>query len=863
MATNSETFENIKIPYPSEGVIRTSAIDDTLTPENSVQIGVNVNFDRIGAIQTRKGLTQYAPQLSGQIKNFGTLNNTEIPSGFQRLIKLPMSDAFDSNTATYISASKIDDTHYILFWADVGGLGQTQVVEVDLATGEITTQGSPFEFDSTAGENNKTLQLDSTHFLNIWTGTGQDGHAQIFTVDINTWAVTDEGSPFVFEAGLAEELSMSQVDSNHFLVFWTTTTIGRAQILKVDLGTFAVTAEGSPLQFSATTVIDNSCSSLNDGNHFINFWTDGPTNDGFVQVFNVNTGTWAVTAIGSPLEFDTDNGRFNSCASLGDGQHFINFWQGTDFDGFSQVFEVNLSTFAVTSLLTPIEFDTESNITNSCVSMGDGQHFVNFWRSTSNLGKGQIFEVNLTTFAVTASGIPEGFSTTSVIAYNSAVFVSSSQVINFWQKSDNSGVGSVFNLYGVPIFHDILYAQQGDADVLNLESGVWTSRRTGLRNIQKARFTQYLNRIWMVNGNALTGNPVQTSDGGNFDNTLVPDSFPPGDFIQAGFEGRVWVVDKLYDIVYFTDIVQFTPPNTYTLTYDPETNFIKNFSPQNGQTITGLITTPRALLLFKEDSIYRIYGATSVDAYPAYNVGTYSQESIIETKDGIYFHHSSGFYKFAYDSQPVEISRRIIDFIQAIPRSNYGEIKGIYDGFDAVEWAVGAVTVEGVTYTNCVLRYTISTQIWTIYDYPSNYITAFIYFDDGTNLNMIMGTDVGKVLKMDDGYTDLGQSIYFETIDRWRSFTEMYAKIKSINGINIYTENAGGVKLQYQNQDAGPNQWEDIGTITEEKNTLFSNVETDDFNVIRTRLTGNTKGVPIVFHGIELLKVDDKGFSQN
>jgi hypothetical protein len=367
----------------------------------------------------------------------------------------------------------------------------------------------------------------------------------------------------------------------------------------------------------------------------------------------------------------------------------------------------------------------------------------------------------------------------------------------------------------------------------------------------------------MVNGNASIGDPVATSNGGPFGQDLVPEGFPEGDFIQAGFEGRVWVADKLYDVVYFTDIVQFTPPDTYTLSYDPDINFIKNFSPQNGQTITALATTPRALLLFKQDSIYRIYGSTSADAYPAYNVGTYSQESIIQTKDGIYFHHSSGFYKFSYDSQPIEISRRIIDFIQAIPRSNYENIVGIYDGFDSVEWAIGAVTVEGVTFTNCVCRYTISTQVWTIYDYPGNYITAMIQYDDLTDLNMIMGTDEGKVCKMDDGLDDLGAGIYFEIIDRWRTYSDVYAKAQAIDGINVYNENAGGTKIQYQTQKASTNVWEDLGTIDENASALLPNASTEDFNAARLRINGVTKGTPAVFHGIELLEVQIKGYDKN
>jgi hypothetical protein len=404
-----------------------------------------------------------------------------------------------------------------------------------------------------------------------------------------------------------------------------------------------------------------------------------------------------------------------------------------------------------------------------------------------------------------------------------------------------------------------LYAQFGTT-IQNWDGVVWATKRTTTVTT-KARFSQWLNKLYMVNGT----DPLQCSDGGNFAATagFVPATvMPVGDYISVGFEGRIWIANQASDAVYYSDIVQFTPPSTYSITYTA-TNFLKNFSPQDGESITGLFRVPRALLVFKQNHIYRIYSASNVDPFPAYNVGTYSQESIVQVKDGIYFHHSSGFYKFNYDGQPTEISRRIIDFVKAIPRASYENIVGVYDGFDSVKWSIGSVTVEGTTYTNCQVKYTISTQIWTIYDFVGNNITALIRYDDGTTIEQVAGTSTGIVAKLDSGTTDLGVSIYYELIDRWRSFTDMYSKTKSISGVSVITKNGGGGLFQFQTQKEQPNVWEDFGTISEEYVTLFPNTEKKDFNIIRFRLRGNTSGTPIVFDGIEILSVDDEGFEEN
>ncbi len=401
---------------------------------------------------------------------------------------------------------------------------------------------------------------------------------------------------------------------------------------------------------------------------------------------------------------------------------------------------------------------------------------------------------------------------------------------------------------------------QVTTDISVWTGSAWSTVRTATTT-NKARFSQWLNRLYMVNG----VDALQVSSGSTFsaEAGFVPaTTMPVGDFVQAGFDGRIWIASKASDALYYSNIVQFTPPSTYSITYTA-TNYIQTLSSQDGESISGLFRVPRALLVFKQNHIYRVYSASNVDPYPAYNVGTYSQESIVQAKDGLYFHHSSGFYKFNYDGQPTEISKRVIDFVRAIPVSTYENVVGIYDGFDAVKWSMGSVTVEGVTYSNLQMRYTISTQVWTCYDFADKSITALIPFNDGTNIYQVCGTSTGRVGQLDYGNTDFGDKIIFDFIDRWRSYTEMYSKAKSVSGAMVSSLNGAGTQFQYQNQKFGVNEWNDLGTLDENYNSLFPNANTEDFNISRLRLTGASSGTPIVFCGIEILTIQDKGFDQN
>ncbi len=393
------------------------------------------------------------------------------------------------------------------------------------------------------------------------------------------------------------------------------------------------------------------------------------------------------------------------------------------------------------------------------------------------------------------------------------------------------------------------------------DGAAWTTVRTLTSSTNKARYSQFLNLTYMVNGNAAVSgsDAVQTFDGTTFGTTNV--SFlPKGDFIQAGFEGRVWVLDAALDRLYYSEIAS---PTGVIITENP-CAYIEKLSPQDGQSFTGVFRVPKALLIFKQNSIFRVYGASSVDPYPAYNVGTYSQESIVQAKDGVYFHHSSGFYRFNYDGPPTEISRRIKDFVDAIPRNTYGNITGLYDGKDNVTWAIGTVTVEGATYTNCMVRYTLSTQVWTIYDIAgSEQPTASLLYDNGTEIVPIIGTSTGKLGHLEDGETDFGLPIYFEVIGRFASFTDMWSHIKEINGMAVNSENGAGVSFQVQVDKQKPNVWDNVGDLKEGFTTLFPNYKSEDFNRMRYRIKGYTSGPQIIINGIEIMSLEDKGYDQN
>jgi len=375
----------------------------------------------------------------------------------------------------------------------------------------------------------------------------------------------------------------------------------------------------------------------------------------------------------------------------------------------------------------------------------------------------------------------------------------------------------------------------------------------------KVRYKQFANYTYIVNGTG--ADPVRTFDGTTISTTNTG-SLPPGDLIET-FENRVVVAQVSTDNIYFTDVVQ--PSGTIT---GGGTNPLYKLSPGNGQKITALKTVPRAMLVFKENSIYRVYSLDpnnpSIDNYPAYNVGTYSQESIVETKDGFYFHHGSGFYRFNFDGQPIEISRRISDLVNAVSRSNYEKVTGWRDKEgNHIYWSVGDLELPDGLIPNAVVRYTINSEVWTVYSH-TNPITASITYDDGVYITPIVGySNTGYVGEYESGLRDINDDIFCDLQTRAFIMTESYARLKQIDKVSVIAYNGAGLNVAYARDNYTEDRWEPIGKTTELFVSFLPIPEALSFNQIRFRIFGVVLGEPINLYGIEVSKLSDEGYQYN
>ena len=53
-----------------------------------------------------------------------------------------------------------------------------------MAEWAVTTANASLEFDTVQGTYSSSYQIDSNHFINFWSGNGNDGYVQVFTVEL-------------------------------------------------------------------------------------------------------------------------------------------------------------------------------------------------------------------------------------------------------------------------------------------------------------------------------------------------------------------------------------------------------------------------------------------------------------------------------------------------------------------------------------------------------------------------------------------------------------------------------------------------------------------------------------------------------
>lgn len=403
-----------------------------------------------------------------------------------------------------------------------------------------------------------------------------------------------------------------------------------------------------------------------------------------------------------------------------------------------------------------------------------------------------------------------------------------------------------------------VFSNGSSATIYTLTSGAWGVSLDGGTASVRIRFVDFGSytitpnfmyntyssmRFWNAGSSRhwhFTGNPINPQNMWGYNIQLV-----------EVYKSRIYAAgDPAYPgRLFFSSVIT----SAGNVTWAPTVDYV-DINPNDGEDTKGLKRYSLELLVFKPNYIYR-FRTSGVDPDPLIKIGTRSQESIVEGKRGLYFHHDTGYYRYT-GGYPEEISRPISDFITAIPFSQFANVVGWRDA-DHIYWSVGNLTISeptgDVAWKNVVLRYTESSDIWTIYSYPSD-IRAGTDFNNGSSLTRIIATDNGVVATHNSGTTDLGEPIKYRVSTKWYEFGSI-ADQKVIKTIIGLCEKAQESQLMYQVDDDA--SWKPLGQLA--KYLTFYEPLLLKFHRIRFRLMGVSRVEPFVFQGLEILEGTNEG----
>ncbi len=305
---------------------------------------------------------------------------------------------------------------------------------------EVT--GSRFDFDTSAGHQHDLCQIDATHYLNVYSGSGDDGWSVILIVNTTNWTIT-KGTPFEFDTSLCEEPDVERIDASHYLVTYTGPgSDGYAVILIVNTVTDTITM-GTPLEFDTANCEWTSLCQI-DADDFLCVYTGravGGRTRGSAVILTVNTTTDTVSA-GTIFEFETVyNTEYTTAANI-DNVHYLCAYRGTvgaSCYGRAKVLTVNTVTKTVTEA-SSYNFYPDNAFQKDLHTI-DQNHFLLIF--TCGGGHSMILTVNTGTWAI-GNGAVNTFYTDGPIGDPIIARQGSSNIfIGAYQSGNHRGIFSV------------------------------------------------------------------------------------------------------------------------------------------------------------------------------------------------------------------------------------------------------------------------------------------------------------------------------------------------------------------------------------------------------------------------------------
>jgi len=191
---------------------------------------------------------------------------------------------FNSAITYYISVSALDSTHFVVAYRDKGNKNYGTAV-IGTVSGNSISWGSEYVFDSGGAEHISVSALDSTHFVVAYRDVDNNKYGTAVIGNVCGDSIS-YGSEYVFNSGYTPYISVSALDSTRFVVAYSDRSNNR-------YGTAVIgTVSGNAISFGSEYVFNY------DGTSYISVSALDPTH--FVVAYeDQECGNYGTVKIGT------------------------------------------------------------------------------------------------------------------------------------------------------------------------------------------------------------------------------------------------------------------------------------------------------------------------------------------------------------------------------------------------------------------------------------------------------------------------------------------------------------------------------------------------------------------------------------
>lgn len=252
---------------------------------------------------------------------------------------------YDKSEGDRPTLVKIMDGKYLCIYEQKSDHGWASVLSVDTEELEVTAYPGAEYSDSDDAEEPFVIKLDTEHYMVFYAeGSSKPGCVGVLTVDTNNWTVSRE-THTEWEPDQAGDLVAVEIDSTHFLcLYMGDGDDAYAAVLELDRSTWEVTVVSDYERIYNKEI---ECPDLMaiDEDHFIYVFERDGRDDLYAGVLKVDLDDWEIKDKGRD-RFDKD-AEYPSLARIDDTHYLCTFIDDNDKYGVALILEVDTDDWEV------------------------------------------------------------------------------------------------------------------------------------------------------------------------------------------------------------------------------------------------------------------------------------------------------------------------------------------------------------------------------------------------------------------------------------------------------------------------------------------------------------------------------------